>query len=237
MKLPRVPHPWRLSPARAVAVQRRLAARVRVEPPPGPWRLVAGLDAAFSDDEQFCLAAAVVWDRREGRVVAVATARRPVHFPYVPGLLSFREAPALLAALRRLECAPEVLLCDGQGLAHPRRFGIACHLGVLCDLPAVGCAKSRLVGEHTVLPAAAGARADLVLEGEVVGAVVRTRAGVRPVYVSVGHRCDLESAVALVLTCAQGRRLPEPTRLADRCVAALKRGQPLASAANFARGT
>lgn len=225
MKLPRIPHPWRLSPARAIAVQRHLAAHVRVEPLAGAARLVAGLDAAFSADERDCLAAAVVWDRGERRVVEVATARRPVCFPYVPGLLSFREAPALLAALRQLRCVPDVLLCDGQGLAHPRRFGIACHLGVLCDLPAVGCAKSRLVGEHADLPAAAGARTDLVFEGEVVGAVVRTRAGVRPVYVSVGHRCDLDAAVALVLDCVAGRRLPEPTRLADRWVAALKRGR------------
>lgn len=225
MKLPRVPHSWRLSPARALAVQRRLAARVRIEPLAGGVRFVVGLDAAFSADERDCLAAAVVWDLVERRVVEVATARRPVRFPYVPGLLSFREAPALLAALRKLRGRPDVLLCDGQGLAHPRRFGIACHLGVLCDLPAVGCAKSRLVGEHGNLPAAAGARTELVFAGEVVGAVVRTRAGVRPVYVSAGHRCDLDSAVALVLACVAGRRLPEPTRLADRWVAALKRGR------------
>lgn len=226
MQLPRAPHSWRLSPARAAAVQRRLATRVRLERPARPWRRVAGLDAAFSADERICLAAAVVWDRVERRVVEVATAARPVRFPYVPGLLSFREAPALLAALRKLRCAPEVLLCDGQGLAHPRRFGIACHLGVLCDLPAVGCAKSRLVGEHGEVPPAAGARTNLVFAGEVVGAVVRTRAGCRPVFVSVGHRSDLDSAVALVLDCVQGRRLPEPTRLADRWVAALKRGRP-----------
>ncbi len=226
MKLPRALHSWRLSPTRAVAVQQRLAGYVRVERPARPWRWVAGLDAAFAANERVCLAAAVVWDRWERRVVEVATAARPVRFPYVPGLLSFREAPALLAALRKLRGAPEVLLCDGQGLAHPRRFGLACHLGVLCDLPAVGCAKSRLVGEHGELLPAAGARTDLVCAGAVVGAVVRTRAGCRPVFVSVGHRSDLDSAVALVLDCVQGRRLPEPTRLADRWVAALKRGQP-----------
>lgn len=223
MKLPRPLHSWRLPPARAIALQRRLAARVQVGPPHCALRRVAGLDAAFSPDGRFCLAAVVVWDREARRVVETVTAARPVRFPYVPGLLSFREAPALLAALRRLRQAPDVLLCDGQGLAHPRRFGIACHLGVLCDLPVVGCAKSRLVGEHAPPPNVAGGRAALVVNGEVLGAVVRTRAGGRPVYVSVGHRMDLEAAVALVLDCVQGHRLPEPTRLADRRVAALKR--------------
>jgi deoxyribonuclease V len=223
MKLPRLLHSWRLTPARAIALQRRLAARVQVGPPGRALRRVAGLDAAFSPDGRLCLAAVVVWDRAERRVVETVTAARPVHFPYVPGLLSFREAPALLAALRKLRQAPDVLLCDGQGLAHPRRFGIACHLGVLCELPAVGCAKSRLVGEHAPPPDAPGGRADLVVDGEVLGAVVRTRAGGRPVYVSVGHRMDLEAAVVLVLDCVQGHRLPEPTHLADRRVAALKR--------------
>lgn len=223
MKLPRPLHSWRLTPARAIALQRRLAARVQVGPPDRPLRRVAGLDAAFSPDGRLCLAAVVVWDRAMRRVVETVTATRPVRFPYVPGLLSFREAPALLAALRRLRQPPDVLLCDGQGLAHPRRFGIACHLGVLCDLPTVGCAKSRLVGEHAPPPDVAGGRAALVVNGEVLGAVVRTRAGGRPVYVSVGHRMDLEAAVALVMDCVQGHRLPEPTRLADRRVAALKR--------------
>ncbi len=227
MHLPRLPHAWPASPAAALTLQRRLAARVRIEPPPGPFRLVAGLDAAFSADGRHCLAAAVVWDRQERRGVAVAIARAPVTFPYVPGLLSFREAPALRAALRRLRVRPDVLLCDGQGLAHPRRFGLACHLGVLCDLPAVGCAKSRLLGKHAPLAAHTGARADLLDAGEVVGAVLRSRAGGRPLFVSVGHRVDLETAVALVLDCVlPGRRLPEPTRLADRRVAARKRGRP-----------
>lgn len=227
MRLPPLPHAWPSKPSAALALQRRLAARVQVQPPQGPLRWVAGLDAAFSADGRQCLAAAVVWDRQERRVVEVATARRPVTFPYVPGLLSFREAPALRAALQRLRVRPDVLLCDGQGLAHPRRFGLACHLGVLCDLAAVGCAKSRLLGAHAPLPEHASARADLVDAGEVVGAVLRTRPNGRPLYVSVGHRLDLETAVALVRDCVMpGRRLPEPTRLADRLVAALKRGRP-----------
>lgn len=227
MKLPRALHTWRLSLRQAIAMQRRLAARVIVAPPDRELRRVVGLDAAFSVDGRHCLAAAVVWDRFDRRVVEVATAHRPVRFPYVPGLLSFREAPALLAALRKLRQPPDVLMCDGQGLAHPRRFGIACHLGVLCDLPAVGCAKSRLIGEHAEPPAQAGGTTALTVKGEVLGAVVRTRTGTRPMFVSVGHKLDLRSAVALVLSCVRKGRVPEPTRLADRLVAAWKRsGEP-----------
>lgn len=220
MKIPRAPHPWSLSPRRAIAVQRRLARAVRIEAPSAPPRLVAGLDAAFTRDH--CLAAVVVWDLREARVLEERTAVRPVRFPYVPGLLSFREAPALLAALRRLERIPDLLICDGQGLAHPRRFGIACHVGVVSGLPSVGCAKSRLIGEHREPGPRRGARAALLDRGERVGTVLRTREGSKPVYVSVGHRIDLASAVRVVLACGAGHRLPEPTRLADRRVARLK---------------
>ena len=140
--------------------------------------------------------------------------------------LSFREAPALLGALRRLNTAPDLLMCDGHGLAHPRRFGIACHLGVLCDLPAIGCAKSRLVGEHDEPARARGASAPLRHNLEIVGSVLRTRPGIRPIFVSVGHRIDLESAQEIVLACAVRFRLPEPTRLADRLAARAKRGFP-----------
>lgn len=223
MNLPRVPHPWRLSPQQAIAVQRRLAARVCVQPPSGPWRFVAGLDAAFSADGRWCLGAVVLWDLEGQGVVEQHIAARRLAFPYVPGLLSFREAPALLAALRKLGRRPDVLMCDGQGIAHPRRLGIAAHLGVICDLPSVGCAKSRLVGEHAPPGLARGCRVELRDRGELIGAVLRTQDSVRPVYVSVGHRCDLPGAVALVLRCATRYRLPEPTRLADRLVAAVKR--------------
>lgn len=201
-------------------MQRRLAARVRVTPLRGAPRLVAGLDAAFTSER--CIAAAVLWDLRSRRVVEQRVAVRPLHFPYVPGLLSFREAPALLAALRKLRGEPEVLLCDGHGLAHPRRFGIACHIGVLTGLPTVGCAKSRLVGEHADPAQRRGARAPLEDRGEVIGAVLRTRPGSRPLFVSVGHRVDLPSALRLVLACAREHRLAEPVHLADRLVAATK---------------
>lgn len=229
MKLPRVPHRWGLSPARAIRVQRRLAGLVQEAPAAGPLRFVAGLDAAFSRDGRRCLAVAVLWDREARAVIEVTTASRPLRFPYVPGLLSFREAPALLAALRKLRHPADVLLCDGQGRAHPRRFGIACHLGVLCDLPAVGCAKSRLVGEAAMPGAERGSWTPLLAGGETVGCLLRTRPAGRPLFVSVGHRLSLPQARELVLDCGSGFRLPEPTRQADRLVAAWKNGREVAS--------
>jgi len=165
----------------------------------------------------------VLWDRRARQVVEQHTATRRGLFPYVPGLLSFREAPVLLAALRKLARGPDALMCDGHGLAHPRRFGIACHLGVLTNLPAVGCAKSRLVGYHEAVDEDCGARSPLTDSGQVIGSVLRTRTGVKPVFVSVGHRVNLAQAERLVLGCTAGYRLPEPTRLADKLVARAKR--------------
>lgn len=224
MKIPPVPHSWSLKPRAAIALQRRLARSVRVLKPPGELRFIAGLDAAFSADGKQCLAAVVLWDRIEHRVVEQHTAARKLIFPYVPGLLSFREAPALLAAMRKLRRTPDALMCDGQGLAHPRRLGIASHVGILCGLPAVGCAKSRLCGEETEPAKSRGSWTPLLDDGEKIGEVLRAQDGVRPLYVSVGHLCDLATARELVLACATRYRLPEPTRLADRLVAAVKRG-------------
>jgi deoxyribonuclease V len=221
MKIPPAPHAWNLSPARAAAVQRRLAGRVQEQPPTRPIRRIAGIDCAFTADR--CLACAVLWDLESGEVVETSEAARPLRFPYVPGLLSFREAPSVLAALRRLRGEPDALMCDGHGRAHPRRFGIACHVGVLCDLPTVGVAKSRLVGTHRTPGLRRGARTALRHEGERIGSVLRTRDDVKPVYVSVGHRIDLATAERITLAAARGRRLPEPTRLADRAVAEFKR--------------
>jgi deoxyribonuclease V len=170
------------------------------------------------------VAAVVLWDLEERSVIEEHVARRPVTFPYVPGLLSFREAPAVLAALRKLRAMPDAVMLDGQGRAHPRRFGLACHVGLICDLPAIGCAKSRLTGRHEEPGRERGARASLEDdEGRILGTVLRTQDGVRPVFVSVGHKMDLLSAEQTVLVCATRYRLPEPTRLADRLVAAAKR--------------
>jgi len=231
MQIPRTPHAWTLAPARAVALQRRLAARVRVAAPETPLRRVAGVDCAFAEARwrrpaplgSDCIAAAVVWDVEAARVVEQRIARQPLRFPYVPGLLSFRELPSVLAALRALETPVDALLVDGHGLAHPRRFGIACHLGVLCDLPCAGVAKSVLVGAYADPGPRRGARRALRDRSERIGTALRTRDATRPVFVSVGHRLDLPAAERLVLACGGGHRLPEPTRLADRAVAAAKR--------------
>ncbi len=155
---------------------------------------------------------------RTRQVVEQRLARKPLRFPYIPGLLSFREAPALLAVLRKLRRDPDVLMLDGQGFAHPRRLGLACHIGVLADRPALGCAKSRLVGQFKMPGPSRGDASPLEHGGACVGTVLRTRDRVKPVFVSIGHRLSLEDAVAITLACCAGFRLPEPTRLADQLV-------------------
>ena len=216
-----------MSPKRARAIQERLRGLVRQTPLPAV-SVVVGLDCAFSAEQVF--AAAVVWDIHQRRVAETRALSAPLAFPYVPGLLSFREAPALLAVLRQVRTPFDALLCDGQGIAHPRRFGLACHLGVLLDVPTVGCAKSRLAGEGAEPGLVRGASSPLVLEGEQVGVLLRTRDGVKPLYLSPGHRCDIAGAKGLVLRCAAGYRLPEPVRLADKRAAEFKQQRLLALA-------
>jgi deoxyribonuclease V len=182
----------------------------------GPVSRVAGVDVGFEDGGTVTRAAVAVLSFPELRLVDRALAKRPTTFPYIPGLLSFREIPALLEALKMLDRAPDLLLCDGQGYAHPRRFGLACHLGVLTDLPSIGVAKSRLIGTHPSLDRKKGARVGLTDGGETIGMVLRTREGVRPVYVSIGHRVSLDTAVRYVLACTPRYRLPETTRWAHR---------------------
>ncbi len=208
-------HRWAVTPREAAAIQRRLAARIVLSPPPGrPVRRVAGLDCAYAAGRVF---AAVVVLRLPGlRVEEQVVLSMPISFPYVPGLLSFREAPALARALRRLRRAPDLLLVDGHGLAHPRRMGLACHVGLLAGVPSVGVAKSILVGEFAPPPRPAGSWTPLVHRGATVGAALRLRDGGNPVLVSPGHLCDLASAIRWVSACAAGHRLPEPTFLADR---------------------
>jgi len=218
-------HPWDLSPREAMRLQRELASRVvrRGELPASKVRFVAGADVAFDRPSGRAAGAVVVLAYPSLEVVEETTVEAPTPFPYVPGLLSFRETPVLLDAFARLRHTPDLLMVDGHGYAHPRRFGFACHLGLLLDLPTIGVAKSRLIGSERRLGARRGARADLVDQGEVIGALVRTRDGVRPVYVSVGHRISLASAERWVLACATRYRLPEPTRLADRLSRVAKR--------------
>jgi deoxyribonuclease V len=219
VKIPRIPHSWTVTPKEAVQIQRRLANRITLRGTVRRPSLVAGADLAFCPDRKQCVAGVVVWDVRKQEVTEQHVVHCKVRFPYVPGLLSFREAPAILTALRRLRCTPDVFMCDGQGYAHPRRFGLACHMGLLIDLPTVGCAKSILVGECDEPGFRRGSTARLLHHGETIGAAVRTRDHVKPVYVSVGHRLSLQAAIELTLLCGTRYRLPEPTRLADRLVA------------------
>jgi deoxyribonuclease V len=205
-------HPWDVSPKEAVAIQRDLAASVRAVSLPHPPQTVAGVDVSIRGD--LAQAAIVVVRLPDLVVVDQAIWRATVPFPYVPGLLSFREVPVILPALERLHTWPDVLMTDSQGLAHPRRFGLACHLGVLLECPAFGVAKSLLTGRYQNLGSEKGSRASLRHQGESVGVALRTRTGVKPVYVSIGHRIMLDEAVALTLACAPRYKIPEPTRLA-----------------------
>lgn len=209
---------WDLTPQEAVARQARLAQLVRAEDDFGAVGLVAGVDVGFENENTVARAAVVVLEYRTLKPVASAIARRPVTFPYVPGLLAYRELPVVLDAFAQLRREPDILIVDGQGLAHPRRFGIACHLGVLLDKPSIGCAKSVLVGRAETPENRIGAWTPMIHKGETIGAALRTKLntkrGINPVYVSIGHRICLESALKIVLDCCRGYRVPETTRYA-----------------------
>ncbi len=215
-------HSWTISPSDAVALQRELAGQLRLDRtlPENAVRTIAGVDLSPPDADSGRVrgaAVVVIWPSLE--VVEVSTAEGIADFPYVPGLLSFREAPILLEALAGLRTTPDVILVDGQGTAHPRRFGIACHLGLAIDLPTIGCAKSRLVGTHQQPGEEKGGWTPLEHGGDTIGAVVRTRTSVRPIYVSPGNNIDLESSVRWALACSPRYRVPVPTRLAHRAAA------------------
>lgn len=207
-------HPWDVDYSQAVEIQNELRRRISTEGGPKQVRWVAGADVSFSKTTNRVYAAVVVFDLEAKQAVEVRTACGRSPFPYIPGLLSFREAPILLRAFRTLSKVPDAVIFDGQGLAHPRRFGLASHVGLLLDLPSIGCAKSRLVGTYEEPSDERGATAPLLDKGELVGMVVRTRTGVKPVFVSVGHKISLTKAVEIVLQCCTHFRIPEPTRLA-----------------------
>jgi len=213
---PALEHRWDLSPKEAMALQAEWRTRVVREDRLGPVRYVAGVDVGFEDDRRVTRAAVAVLEFPSLALCDFAVAREPTRFPYVPGLLSFREIPAVLRAFDELRVMPELLLCDGQGIAHPRRFGIASHLGVLLDLPAIGVAKKRLTGEHGQVPAGRGEWTALRDGEEVIGAVLRTRVGVKPLFISAGHRVSLSTAIHWVMACTTRYRLPETTRHAHR---------------------
>ncbi len=209
-------HPWNVAPAEAKAIQERLRGLVSARDRLRKFRSVAGVDVGFEDGGKRTRAAVAVLEFPSLKATAEAVATSNTSFPYVPGLLSFREIPAIVAALNQLKELPQLILCDGQGYAHPRRFGLACHLGVLTGIPTIGVAKSRLIGTHDRVPRKKGCWVPLVDGNETIGAVLRTRKGVKPVFVSVGHRVSLDTAVELVMKCVTHYRLPETTRAADR---------------------
>ena len=213
-------HPWDVTPAEAIAIQEQLRSLVVAEDRFGPVHSVAGVDVGFEGDGAVTRAAVAVLSFPELVLQETSLARLPTSFPYVPGLLSFREAPAVLQALEGLHALPDLLLCDGQGLAHPRRFGIACHLGVLTGLPSMGGAKSLLGGRHAALTPERGAWQPLLDRGEQVGAALCTRPGAKPVYISVGHRVSLAAAIEYTLRCVTKYRLPETTRQAHHLASA-----------------
>lgn len=212
-------HPWQVTPDQAQKIQRDLASRVSTRNELGDIRRVAGVDVAVDRAGQRARAAVVILSYPQMELLEQRMVERDLTFPYIPGLLSFREAPAILEAFEKMQQTPDLLLVDGQGMAHPRRFGIACHLGVHLDIPTIGCAKSRLVGEHDQLGNALGSQTEVIDKGQVVAIVLRTKGGSRPIYVSVGHKVDLPTAATLVMSCVRGYRQPEPTRLAHRAAA------------------
>jgi deoxyribonuclease V len=222
-------HSWNMSYSRAREVQAELACKVEFTPLKKKPQLVAGLDCSFSRDGERIFAVVVVLRPPKFELVETVSASRKVTFPYIPGLLSFREAPVCVAAIEKLQNQPDAFIIDGQGIAHPRRLGLAAHLGLFLDQPTIGCAKSRLTGTYEEPSLDKGAYSLLKdekgkqnMQSEIIGAVVRTRTNVKPVFVSVGHKCILEDAIRVVLNCAVKCRLPEPTRLAHQTVSKLK---------------
>jgi deoxyribonuclease V len=218
-------HPWDVTPREAVKIQGSLRGKLRVGERwhSGRLQYVAGADVSYTRGDERFFAAVVVLEWPSMRTVEEATHAEKVSFPYVPGLLSFREGPPLLKVFGKLRRRPDVVLFDGQGIAHPRGFGLASHMGLILDVASVGCAKTRLVGEHRDVGKRAGACTELVFEGQAVGAVVRTRVRVKPIYVSPGHRVGLNQAVEIALACCRGYRIPEPLRRAHLLVNRMRR--------------
>jgi deoxyribonuclease V len=209
-------HQWAKTLTEAKVIQETLRTQVITEDCLGEINYVAGVDVAFKDDYAITQAAVAVLSYRDLQIVDRAIVQTPTTFPYVPGYLSFREIPAILAVLPKLKIQPDVILCDGQGLAHPRRLGLACHLGVILDLPTIGVAKSLLIGKHDALPLTKGSWVPLIDRDETIGAVLRSRDRVKPIYISIGNKVSLPRAIDLVLNCLTKYRLPETTRWADR---------------------
>jgi deoxyribonuclease V len=229
-KLPPLPPPrWDVTPAEARQIQEAVRSRVSCKNAKELKRIryVAGVDCALRNNR--AIAAVPVLDFDTMELVELAVVEKPLTFPYVPGLLTFRECPAILAAMELLTVRPDLVMVDGQGIAHPRRIGIAAHLGVLLDKPSIGCAKSRLIGTHDEPYHKVGCYTDLWDKDDLIGAVLRTRDGCNPLYISIGHKVDLPTAIDLVLECCRGYRLPEPTRFAHQAAGGSLKFNPRAT--------
>ncbi len=211
-------HPWNLRYAEAVKVQRELQERIILDAPDLALRLVAGADVSYSKGSNMFFASVVVLQMPDMNILEIASARGEVDFPYIPGLLSFREAPILIKAFEQVKNTPDVIIFDGHGISHPRGMGLASHMGLVLDLPSIGCAKKILVGTHDPLGTEVGDYAPIVFKDNIVGAALRTKKNVLPVFVSPGHRMDIPSAIEIVMTTCRGYKLPEPTRQAHLSV-------------------
>jgi deoxyribonuclease V len=215
-------HNWNLSYSQAIALQKSLSEKVQLIELKNHPKTIAGIDCAFSRDKKRIIACVVLLKLPGFEPIETENAVQKLTFPYIPGLLSFRESPACIAAVEKLKHQPDAFIIDGQGIAHPRRFGLACHLGLFFDKPTVGCAKSRLTGSFEDPAPEKGSFSPLKDGEEVIGAVVRTRTNVEPVFVSVGNKCSLKNAIEITLNCTTKYRIPEPTRLAHQLVSTLK---------------
>ncbi|MEN6309853.1 MAG: deoxyribonuclease V [Anaerohalosphaeraceae bacterium] len=216
-------HSWRVTPSEARGLQKHLAGCVRLTPLARKPQTIAALDCAFSSDQTQVAAVAVVMKLPKLEIIETAEAVLDVTFPYVTGLLSFREAPACLEAMRKLHDIPDVVLIDGQGIAHPRRLGLASHLGLWLDCPTIGCAKSRLIGQYEAIPVKKGEYSPLKDKGGIIGSVLCSRDRVKPLFISPGHKITLAQSIKVVLSCCTRYRLPEPARLAHQLVTRLRK--------------
>ena len=209
-------HSWKVTPRQAILIQKELQKKIVTNDTFGEIKHVAGVDVGFEEEGKITRAAIAVLDFPSLKLNNVVIGRCKTMFPYIPGLLSFRELPAVIKSLDKLDQLPDLLLCDGQGFAHPRRFGLACHLGLITDIPSLGVGKTRLIGKHQQVPDRKGAWQPLMDKEERVGAVLRTRSNVKPVYISIGHRICLETAIDCVMRCTTRFKLPETTRIAHK---------------------
>jgi deoxyribonuclease V len=220
-----IAHDWNLAPKEAIALQRQLREKIDLSPLHVPPRTIAGADISYNRFSDVIYAGVVILDYESMRPLARSVVNDRMAFPYIPGLLSFREIPSLMKAWQALPYRPDIVMVDGQGVAHPRRMGIAAHMGLLTNCPALGCAKKILTGAHGLLEAGKGSAAPLMDKGELVGYALRTKDKVNPVYISAGHLMSQEDALAIALHCTRGYRLPEPTRQAHLTVNAFRRGE------------